>query len=204
MEKVEFIVEKILHLGVIAVIVWSFLFIDFTGRGRIWDKLTGHSVSAADAAALSAPGKAILTKDSDTDRLLIDQPAAAPAAPAAVVEERPQEPSATELAAQVPVLKVRAQAKAPKRHLSSSLADIDDSSRASTQKTSASAGGGAAARRAPSATDTQPNPAYLKEQPEPGSKQGAVATRNSRGAARADMMGRADAPVYNFNGKSSP
>lgn len=201
--KWEIVVEKLMHLGVLAVIAGSFLFIDFTGRGRLWDKLSGHKVSTEDAAALSAPTKAILTKDNDADRFLIHEPASLPTPPAPMAAERAQQPTAAKLASEVPEVQVRDRAsKVARPRLSSSLADIDDSSRAATQQTSASARAGSLGHT-PSVADTRPNPAYLKEQPEK-TKQGAVASRNSRGAARVDMMGRSAAPVYNFSGNSSP
>lgn len=192
--KWEIAIEKLLRLAGLGVILWSFLFIDFTGRGRLWDRISGQQIAPNDMARLSEPNKTVLTKASASDRFLVSQPDKAGAA-----EQTPSFPTAAELAAQVPPFEPRREDKAQAPHLNSTLADLHDSRRAPTEQTSASMGL-SGIQSAPSVTDTRPTPTYSIEQPAPLEKQPAVASRNSRGARRSDTTRSSAGPVYNLNG----
>jgi hypothetical protein len=190
----EFLAEKLLYLGMTAVVIWSFLFIDFPGHGRLWDRVCGISpLTAEDMAALSSPKKTDLSKDDGKDRLLISPRGAEQDARG----ERPHNPTAAELVSQIPDAFAGEGAGNPK--LTSQLWSLDDPRRAATQRTSASIAYSASARPGPSVATQTSLPVYSMEAPrdDEGRPTATVASRR-RNSSRNEIMGRSAGPVYNI------
>lgn len=200
--QLENVVVKVINAVVFAVVVGSLLFVDFTGRGRLWDTIRG--VQKAEVATLAAPDKANVQQAEGGDRFMVaqqEEPAAEQAPEAQPAQ--PAQPTASELAAQVPDIS-GSKARSPRR-LSTSLSGLNDPSRQASQQTSASIDGSAYRQQAPAAAQEAPTgAAYTAEMPTDEQAAKAIAARYAR-TARADMMGRAAGPVYNLKGnKSAP
>lgn len=199
--QLENVVVKVINAVVFAVVVGSLLFVDFTGRGRLWDTIRG--VQKAEVA-LQAPEKANVQQAEGGDRFMVTQQEepAAEQAPAAQPAQ-PAQPTASELAAQVPDIS-GTKARSPRR-LTTSLSGLNDPSRQASMQTSASIDGSTYRQQAPAAAQEAPTgSAYTAEMPTDEQAAKAIAARYAR-TARADMMGRAAGPVYNLKGnKSAP
>lgn len=193
-ERLENLLVRLLHGAVIAITAWSVLTIDFTGRGRLIDRLRGVEKGAVADAELSAPQKAKLNGAGSQDRVM----AVAGDLGSEQAAERRGAMSAAELAAQVPDV---ASALGKPKRLSTKLASLDDPSRMASQQTSAMAAPAPAYVEA--AAVAAPAPAGTSYSIEPPSadepQRRAVASRY--GSGRGDMMGRAAGPVYNIKKK---
>jgi len=179
---------RLLNVGTVVVLGYFVLFIDYSGHGRLWDKVAAYLPGMASTSrGLPAPQRVTLAAaENGASRSLIaaekaaPEPARAPSPPPIAPEE-----AAPTQAAPVP-------------HLTSTLRTI--STYDANARTSASAGssfsGSSYQQAAPAASPM----------PMAGSTSGAAPARKlaaqaSYGAAsRTEVMGQAAGPVYNFTG----
>ncbi|MCX5797481.1 MAG: hypothetical protein NTY77_18470 [Elusimicrobia bacterium] len=177
----------------IVMLGYFLLFVDFSGHGRVWDKVAARvpmlakiiPPAAASSATVVVKGGAGIEQVPIVDRTLI---ASAPAAPQPAAAPSPA------TAAAAPAVAKKAPAPAP--HLTSSLTGFDAHSAPS--QTSAGLAGSAAAAQDASAAAPAASAAAPQSAPAP-----AIAAKASYGAtSRSEMMGQAAGPVYNFKGGS--
>lgn len=186
----ELLAEKLLYLGMIAVVLWSFLFIDLPGHGRLWDNIRGAPPSATEnMALLPSPKEAAPSQDDGKDRLLISQ---------SDEEGRQREnhdPTTAELVARIP--DAFAGEAAGRSKLTSRLWKLDDPRRAAAQRSSALLSHGASAGSGPSAAAQPSLPVYSIEAPRDEEGRTAAAATSRRNSGRNGIMSRSAGSVYN-------
>ncbi len=165
------------------------LFTNFSGQGRLWDRIAGNNADAAPPAAANVVR--VTAPSAAGDRMMVVPPPETAAAPTAAV------PAPAKVAAVSP-------APAPQKpnwikHLTGSLPSYSITGPA-TQHSSAQA----SAVNAPAASATPAAAAAEPSQPEVAAAVHAVARPsyvNYGAATRSDIMSSASGPVYNFTGK---
>jgi len=192
---------RLLNAGTVVVLAYFVLFINFSGQGRLWDKVVAFMPpSVSRGLGLAAPQKVAAAEAPRVTRTLI-MTEQSPGSPAPLAETAIAAPAvAVAVAAAAPApAQEDAQRAVPTPHLTSSLSTFDLHSPGT--RTSASLASAPAVQSA--AAPVEAPAAQLAGIPaaETVTEADAKSKTSYGSVSRGDMMGRAAGPVYNLKGK---
>jgi hypothetical protein len=183
---------RLINFATVAVLAYFILFIDFSNRGRLWDKVAAFIPGVTSQGSTMSMPKRVLAapQESDVDRtmVLVDHvksPAADQQAVAAKVSPSAPSGSTGPKAMMTP-------------HLTSSLPPVSIHTEQADIMVSAP---GAAASNAPQQTAASKAAAASPAVSAPATADATQAISYGT-ASRGEVMGRAAGPVYNLKGKS--